>query len=118
MNVYRQFHGDIPINEIGRELRRLVMLEKENFKILTGYGSSKGTSHSKSAALKALEKMKHEGMINGYLPGEVKQQLLTDKSPFYESKMQYDTLVKSDTDYGNDGIIYIFVSKSSRGVKK
>lgn len=105
---YEQFHGDIQITEIGRELRKLVKVEKSSFKILTGYGSSTGSSKSKYAALKSLSKMKSEGLIKGYIPGEVKYQLLNSTSLYYEEKMTYGELLKNDSDYGNDGVIFIF----------
>lgn len=53
--------------------------------------------------------MKKEGLIKGYLPGEVKKELLDLSSPYFEDKIKYDKLIKSDSDYGNSGIIFIFV---------
>lgn len=109
MKTYRQFHGEILISEIGKELRDIVKREKSAFKILTGYGSSSGKSNSKHAALKSLRNMKKQGLIKGYCPGEVKNQLLSDNSPFYETKSLYESVLKNDSDFGNDGIIFVFV---------
>lgn len=109
MRTYKQFHGDILISEIGKELREIVKSEKSAFKILTGYGSSSGVSNSKHAALKSLKSMKKQGLIKGYCPGEVKNQLLTQTSPFLETKSLYESVLKSDPDFGNDGIIFIFI---------
>lgn len=33
MKKYTEFHGDIQISEIGKELRRIVSIEKKSFKI-------------------------------------------------------------------------------------
>ena len=113
MRVYEEFHGDIRGKDIGSELRRIVFEVKKTkekiFKILTGYGSTSGKSVSKNAALKSLKRMKSEGIINGYLPGEVKSQLLNETSPFYDDKLKYANIIKNDKDYGNDGIIFIFL---------
>ncbi len=109
MKTYNQFHGQTPISEIGKELRKILINEKKAFKILTGYGSSTGTSQSKGAALKSLKNMRKAGLISGYLPGEVKNQLLLETSPFYETKLKYEQVLKSDADFGNDGIIFVFV---------
>lgn len=109
MKVYTQFYGETLITDIGKELRNIIKTEKNCFKILTGYGSTVGVSKSKNAALKSLAKMKEEGLIKGYFPGEVKDNLLTSASPYYESKINYESIVKRDNDYGNDGIIFIFV---------
>ncbi|BCR36689.1 hypothetical protein [Mariniplasma anaerobium] len=109
MKTYRQFHGEIFISEIGKELRDIVKSEKSAFKILTGYGSTGGTSSSKHAALKSLRNMKKQGLIKGYCPGEVKNQLLSDTSPFYETKSKYESILKNDSDFGNDGIIFVFI---------
>lgn len=109
MKIYKQFHGDITVSEIGRELRRIIKNEKTAFKILTGYGASTGNSKSKNAALKSLNKMKKEGLVNGFVPGEVKNQLLDSNSPFYETKINYESILKRDSDFGNDGVIFIFI---------
>jgi hypothetical protein len=87
----------------------LLKEKKTAFKILTGYGSTGGTSNSKYAALKSLRNMKKQGLIKGYCPGEVKNQLLSDNSPFYETKSLYESVLKNDSDFGNDGIIFVFV---------
>jgi hypothetical protein len=109
IKTYKEFHGEIPISDIGKELRKILNKEKNSFKIMTGYGSTTGKSSSKNTALKSLWKMKKEGLIKGYLPGEVKDFLLSETSPYYEAKLQYETLLKSDNDFGNDGIIFVFV---------
>lgn len=109
MKTYQQFHGQIPISEIGKELRQILNQEKHAFKILTGYGSTGGRSQSKQAALKSLRNMRKSGLIKGYLPGEVKNQLLLDNSPYYETKLNYEKTLKSDPDFGNEGIIFVFV---------
>ena len=110
MKTYKQFHGQTPPSEIGRELRKILTIEKKAFKILTGYGSSSGTSVSKHAALKSLKNMRKAGLIVGYLPGEVKNQLLLETSPYYEAKLTYEHILKKDADFGNDGIIFVFVT--------
>lgn len=109
MKTYKEFHGDINISDIGKELRKIVSTEKKSFKIMTGYGSTTGNSISKGSALKSLKNMKKEGLIKGYLPGEVKYILLNDNSPYYETKLTYESQIKSDVDFGNEGIIFVFV---------
>lgn len=109
MKTYTEFHGQTPISEIGKVLRQILNKEKQAFKILTGYGSTGGISLSKRAALKSLRNMKKSGLIKGYLPGEVKNQLLPDHSPYYETKLAYEKTLKSDVDFGNDGIIFVFI---------
>lgn len=108
MKVYNEFHGEIFINNIGKRLREIARIEK-SFKIMTGYGSSSGESKSKNAAIKSLSKMKNEKLIKGFFPGEVKNQLLDSSSKYYEDKQNFSHLVRDDNDYGNDGIIFIFV---------
>ncbi|MCK9493771.1 MAG: hypothetical protein M0Q00_05335 [Acholeplasmataceae bacterium] len=108
MKTYDIFHGYTLISEIGKELRKIIINEKSSFKILTGYGSKTGFSKSKQAALRSLAKIKKEGLIKGYFPGEVKDQLLSESSPYYDSKIQFEASVRKDKDYGNDGIIFIF----------
>ena len=109
MKTFREFHGETPITWIGKRLREIVRAEKKSFKILTGYGSTSNSSKSKQAAIKSLSKMKSEGLIKGFLPGEVKTILLTEKDYFYEDKLKFGSELKNDPDYGNDGIIFIFV---------
>ena len=108
MKKYEEFHGNIETKHIGKKLREIALVEKTDFKIITGYGSTSGTSKSKEAALRTLAKLKKEGMIEGYLPGDVFQMLITEKSPYYEDKQKYRNRVKNDSDFGNEGIIYIF----------
>ena len=68
-----------------------------------------GVSLSKNAAIKSLNKMKKEGVIKGFFPGEVKNLLLNETSNYYSDKQIFSQIVKNDPDYGNDGIIFIFV---------
>ena len=109
MKTYKQFHGEILISDIGKELRTIAKREKSDFKIMTGYGSLSGTSQSKIAAIKSLSKMKKEGLIKDFFPGEVKSQVLLPTSQYYEVKLTYEKQIKSDSDYGNDGIIFVFL---------
>lgn len=109
MKTYREFHGETLITDIGKRLREIVKQEKTSFKILTGYGSTSTYSKSKQAAIKSLRKMKSEGLIKGFLPGEVKTKLLKQDDYFYEDKLKFGNDLRNDPDYGNDGIIFIFV---------
>ena len=109
MKTYKEFHGETPIVDIGKRLREITRAENNVFKILTGYGSASVCSKSKCAAIKSLLKMKKEGMIKGFLPGEVKYKILYPNDYYYDEKMNYGNLVKNDPDYGNEGIIFIFV---------
>ncbi len=109
MKTYKQFHGEIEINQIGKELRNIVRTEKDNFKVLTGYGSTSGKSLSKQAVIKTLTKLKKEGLIKGFLPGDIKYQLVNSNSYLYEDKMKYCDIIKHDSDFGNEGIIYVFM---------
>jgi len=111
MKTYKEFHGQVPINYIGQRLREIAKIEKTSFKIMTGYGSTSGISQSKSASIKSLSKMKKEGVIVGFLPGEVKNMVLRSSSPNHESKIMFEKSIKTDPDYGNDGIIFVFVKK-------
>ena len=108
MKTYTEFHGGIEVKNIGKRLREICKKEKM-FKIMTGYGSSSGVSLSKNSAIKSLSKMKKEGIIKGFFPGEVKNILLDEKSIYYEDKLIFSNHVKNDNDYGNDGIIFVFV---------
>ena len=108
MRKYENFHGNIEISKIGFELRKIAKLGKD-FKILTGYGSTCGLSKSRIAAIKSLSKMKNEGIIKGFLPGEVKFNILKENSPYYEDKINFSQRIKNDSDFGNDGIIFIFI---------
>lgn len=110
MKTYEHFHGETQIQDIGQELRKIVRQEKTAFKILTGYGSTSGKSDSKFAALKALSRMEREGLIKGFVPGEVKRSLLSDTDPYYKAKQNYISILKADSDYGNDGIIFVFIT--------
>lgn len=111
MKTYKQFHGQIEIDNIGKELRNIVKKEKENFKILTGYGSNSGRSESKIKAIKSLNKMYKEGLIKGYLPGEAKNTLYKDTDNIYKHKEKFKRYVIKDSDYGNDGIIFVFIKE-------
>lgn len=109
LTTYTEFHGEISISDIGKRLREIVKTTKTSFKILTGYGSTSSISKSKQAAIKSLTKMKSEGLIKGFLPGEVKTKLLKQDDYFYDDKLKYGSSIKTDADYGNDGIIFVFV---------
>jgi len=108
MNKYNQFHGEMPMNDIGRELRKIAT-KGQHFKIVTGYGSICGCSKSKAAALKSLGKMKREGLILDYIPGEMVTMLILDPNSYYRCvKDKYWKLLSRDSDKGNDGVIYVF----------
>ena len=109
MTTYTEFHGEIPISDIGKRLREIVRTTHTSFKILTGYGSTGVSSKSKQAAITSLSKMKKEGIIKAFLPGEVLTKLLTDKDYYYADKLKYQNVIKGDKDIGNDGIIFVFV---------
>ena len=109
MTTYTEFHGEIPISDIGKRLREIVRTTHTSFKILTGYGSTGTSSKSKQAAIKSLTKMKKDGIIKAFLPGEVLTKLLTDKDYYYADKVKYQNVIKGDKDIGNDGIIFVFV---------
>ena len=109
MKTYKEFHGEVPITEIGKRLREIVRTEKKSFKILTGYGSTTIYSKSKQAAITSLIKMKKEGLIKAFFPGDVKYKTLYQNDNYYDDKVNYGNLVKNDLDYGNEGIIFIFV---------
>jgi hypothetical protein len=111
MRTYDQFHGQILISDIGKTLREISKKEKTHFKVMTGYGSTTGQSQSKIAVLKSLRLMKKEGLIKGFLPGEVKNHVLFPSSPYYiyvEDKLNYETVILKDIDYGNPGVVFIF----------
>lgn len=110
MKVYPIFHGELLPSEVGKKLREIVKTEKSSFKIMTGYGSTTGISKSKQIALTTLKNLQKEGLIAGYFPGEVKNQVLNSTSQYYLSKLKYESSIKRDSDYGNDGIIYIFIA--------
>lgn len=109
MRRYEQFHGEIETKQIGKELRNIIKNEKDNFKILTGYGSTCGISISQNKAIRTLNKMKKEGLIKGFLPGNINDILVTEKSCWYNEKMKYCNLIKNDCDFGNEGVIFVFV---------
>lgn len=109
MKLYEQFHGETVITNIGKELRDILKYEQRDFKILTGYGSTSCICLSKQAAIKSLTKLKKEGKIKGFLPGEIKYQVIDNKSPYFEDKSKYVNRIKSDKDYGNEGVIFVFV---------
>lgn len=109
MKTYTQFHGEIEIRQIGKALRHIVKTERNHFKVLTGYGSTCGSSASKQAVIKSLIKMKKEGLIKGFLPGEIKYQIIDEKSYLYNDKIAFFNLIKSDDDFGNEGIIFVFI---------
>ena len=53
--------------------------------------------------------MKSEGLIKAYLPGEIKYKLIDSKSEYYFDKLKYIKIIKDDKDFGNEGIIYVFL---------
>ena len=111
MKTYKEFHGQIQLSDIGKQLRVIAKSEKSSFKVMTGYGSESGSSKSKEAVLKSLSNMVKEGMIKGYLPGEVKDHLITPTSKlsrYLEDKLKFESLIKKDLDYGNTGIVFVF----------
>lgn len=110
MRTYDEFHGRVPQKDIGKRLREIVKVEKKSFKIVTGYGSSSLRSQSKHAALSSLRRMVEEGIIVAYLPGEIKHEILKSNSSYFAYKIKYEARIKNDIDYGNDGIIFIFVA--------
>ena len=67
MKTYDQFHGEVDIKDIGKELR-IIISKGENFKILTGYGSTSYTCKSKTAALKSLANLKKVGLLRDSSP--------------------------------------------------
>lgn len=114
MKTNSQFHGNIPSHLIGKHLREIVKTEKSHFKILTGYGSSSGQSLSKNAAIRSLSKMVKEGLIDGFLPGEAKMKIYPSTSILTQMKIRFESVIKADVDYGNDGIIFIFVHNAKK----
>ena len=111
MKIYREFHGQVPQNLIGKRLREIVKVEKATFKIMTGYGASSGQALSKSAAINSLTKMVKEGLIAGFLPGEARDKVFPSTSIMVKMKQQFEQEIKNDPDYGNDGIIFILIKK-------
>ena len=110
MKIY-DFHGSIPPNEVGKELRAIVRSGKSDFKVLTGYGSRNGICKSKDCALKSLRKMRKEGLIKGFLPAEFFTEIVRTSDEFYDVKMNYRNRITKDRDarYGNEGAIFVFV---------
>lgn len=109
MKTY-DFHGSIEISEIGKEIRQICKVESISFKLLTGYGSISGISKSRNAAFKSLAKMKKEGLIKDYFSGDVLSSLQTNKNSYeYQMKNEYREILKNDKDFGNDGVIFVFL---------
>ena len=104
------FHGTIELSDIGKELREIAK-RNEDFKILTGYGSNTGMSKSKEKALNSLRKMKKEGLIKDFIPGDKINSILGVGEYFTSVKIKYMDKLKSDSDAkrGNPGMIFIFV---------
>ena len=104
------FHGTIELSEIGKELRQIAKLGND-FKVLTGYGSSVGTSKSKEKALNSLRKMRKEGLIKDFIPGDKINSILGVGEYFTSVKLKYQGRLKDDKDarIGNPGMIFIFV---------
>ncbi|MGM9899899.1 MAG: hypothetical protein ACI32E_04895 [Bacilli bacterium] len=109
MKIYDQFHGEINAISIGKELRMIIEKEKTNFKVLTGYGSTSGKCVSKQMMIKVLIKLKKEDKIKGFLPGDIKYNLLDKMSIYYDDKIKYYNIIKNDPDFGNAGIIFVFM---------
>jgi len=109
MNIYDEFHGKIPVSQIGKRLREITKVEKGAYKIITGYGSTSARASSKFAALSSLRKMEQEGLIAGYLPGEVRNEAIKSNSAYFDFKLKYESQISKDSDYGNDGVIFIFM---------
>jgi len=110
MRTY-DFHGSIELTEIGKEIRRICAEESISFKLLTGYGSSSGVSKSKVAAMKSLSKLKREGVVKDYFSGDVLSKLQTYVNSYeYQVKTEYAQKLKKDNDFGNDGVIYVFMN--------
>lgn len=109
MKTY-DFHGSINPSEIGKEIRTICKKEKTSFKLLTGYGSTSGTSKSKSAALMSLSKLKKENIVKDYFSGDVLAKLQTNENSYeYKIKQEYGRRLNRDRDYGNDGVIFVFL---------
>lgn len=104
------FHGTIELSEIGKELRTIAKKGKD-FKILTGYGSTIGMSKSKEKALNSLKKMKKEGLIKDFIPGDRINSILGVGEYFTSVKIRYQQKLKEDPDArrGNPGMIFIFI---------
>ena len=100
------------MSEIGKELRKIAKLGND-FKILTGYGSSSGISLSKEKAMNSLKKMRKEGLIKDFIPGDKVNSILGVGEYFTSVKLKYDSRLKEEKDarIGNPGIIFIFVKK-------
>lgn len=109
MKTY-DFHGSIELTNIGKEIRRICESELVSFKILTGYGSTNGVSKSKVVAMKSLAKLKREGIVKDYFSGDVLSKLQTNANSYeYQIKNKYAQRLKNDKDFGNDGVIFIYV---------
>ncbi|CCV64067.1 hypothetical protein BN85404900 [Alteracholeplasma palmae J233] len=109
MKTYLEFHGETRVINIEEELLKIFKKETKHFKILTGYGKSTGVSKSRQKVLTVLKKSMENGKIKGYFPADVKFKLLDQKSIYFESKLIYEQYIKKDSDYGNPGIIYVFL---------
>ena len=97
------------VTDIGKRLREIAKREA-SFKIMTGYGSSSGKCRSKKAALNSLKKMRQEGLIAAYIPGEKVTELIADSNdPYRDVKSRYNDILRKDRDAGNDGVIFVFV---------
>ena len=109
MKKYKEFHGDVPVDMIGKRLREIARQEAV-FKIVTGYGSTTGIQKSKQAALKVLANMVRQNLIVAYLPGEkVYDFSVNTNNIYYKARTVYENVLRSDKDKGNEGIIYVFV---------
>lgn len=109
MKTY-DFHGTMEILEIGKEIRSICKIEKNSFKLLTGYGSSSGISKSKNAANKSLSKLRKEKLIKDFFAGDVLTKPQTNQDSYeYYIKQEYGQRLKGDKDFGNDGVIFVFL---------
>ncbi len=109
--ILYDFHGNVPLNEVGKELRSIVRKTGSDFKVLTGYGSQSGVCRSKMMALKSLRKMRKEGFFKGTAPAEIYTEIVYSADEFYDVKMNYRHRIEMDKDarYGNEGVIFVFV---------
>jgi hypothetical protein len=85
-------------------------LDKSNkiIKVIHGYGSSGVGGSIKKMVHSYLKRIKSEGIIKDYLPGEAIKELMG----FDQTIVKYKTYIKDDKDFktGNPGITYIFVA--------
>jgi hypothetical protein len=75
-------------------------------KIIHGYGSTGVGGSIKKMVHSYLKRIKNEGIIKDYLPGEATKELMG----FDQTIVKYKLYIKGDSDFkrGNPGITYIF----------